>query len=77
VARGGRNMIAKCMLGLHILLSYAMLQDWKPGGQTQTPVMVATGIMSFLYSICCSLFPDSDRPTPSPSMKTSNDKKTS
>jgi len=25
-----RNMIAKCMLGLHILLSYALLQDWKP-----------------------------------------------
>lgn len=74
-AHGDRNMIAKCMLGLHILLSYAMLQDWKPGGQTQTPVMIATGIMSFLYSICCSLFPDKDQPTPTPSLKSANDKK--
>jgi len=68
-----RNLIAKCMLGLHILLSYAMLQDYKPGGQTQTPVMVATAIMSFLYSICCSLCPDKDPPTatqpPTPSDK--------
>ena len=59
---GCRNIIAKCMLGLHVLLSYAMLQDWKPGGQTQTPVMVATGIMSILYSICCTFFPDRDMP---------------
>ena len=56
-------MIAKCMLGLHILLSYAMMQDWKPGGQTQTPVMVATGIMSVLYSICCTFFTDRDMPS--------------
>ena len=61
-----RNMIAKCMLGLHILLSYALLQDYKPGGRTQTPVMVATGIMSLLYSICCAMFPDKDPPTPPP-----------
>lgn len=69
-------MIAKCMLGLHILLSHAMLQDWKPGGQTQTPVMIATAIMSLLYSICCSL-PDRDQPTPSSSLKSGNDKKSS
>jgi hypothetical protein len=62
------------MLGLHVLMSYAMLQDWKPGGQTQTPVMVATGIMSILYSICCSLFPDKD-PPPAPPHASTHDKK--
>ena len=99
-----RNMIAKCMLGLHILLSYALLQDWKPvyttrallcqdspicvseadsrrivfqGGQTPTPVMLAIGVLSFLYSLCCAAFPDSDPPTiTSPRSKLNHDKKT-
>ena len=52
------------MLGLHVLLSYAMLQDWKAEGHTQTPVMAATALMSMLYSICCSLFADKDPPLP-------------
>jgi uncharacterized protein involved in response to NO len=56
-----RNKIAVCMFLLQGLLLLAMWQEWKDNSHVKTPVLVALVVSTFLYSIGCSVFPDSER----------------
>ena len=56
---GDRNMMAKCMLALHILFCYALMRDKRWDETLQAPVTLGATFMTFCYTIC-TLFPDKD-----------------